>query len=334
MILRSELRHAFELAIERAAFYEGATSPNPPVGAAAIDANGRVISVQAHEMAGTAHAEANVIADLATRSLLREAQALVVTLEPCNHQGRTPPCTQAIIESGIREVWFGAHDPNPRVKGAGAEALRQAGVQVFLCPDSEISKKCASLIRAFSHWARTGVPWVTLKTAHLGSYSENLQSMIPPPDSKTFTSAQSLRLAHELRRRSPAILTGSGTITADSPEFTVRYVKDHDLYLKHVKKRRLVVMDRSSKTPATWIHEANARGFEVWVKKDLRAALLELGKEGITECLIEAGPRLTSAVLSQGLWNEHVIIIRPNENLRSGSTQDTVRIEQNVHWNY
>lgn len=316
-------RASLRAAIERATCFIGATAPNPPVGAAAMDAAGNLLSVQAHERAGTGHAEAKVIQDLTRRDLLSRTHTLFITLEPCNHHGRTPPCTEAILASGIRRVVYGTADPNPRVAGQGAERLRQAGIEVSECPDAALRAECRKLIQPFAHWAKTGYPWVVAKTAHLAD-----GSMIPPPGEKTFTSPASLRFAHELRKRADAILTGSGTVLADQPEFTVRHVEDHPLVASHQKKRYLVVLDRRGRTPAHWVREAVARGFEVLIRSDLEESLRELGRLGVLETLVEAGPQLSSAVLSLGVWNEHVIITQGT------SAADRIEVESNVHWHH
>lgn len=302
---------AFWAALEQARRFEGATAPNPPVGAVAIDLSGQILSLQAHERAGQAHAEAKVIVDLRDRGLLEHVHTLFVTLEPCNHQGRTPPCTNAILGSGIRRVIYGTRDPNPQVAGQGAERLKQAGVEV-LEARGELSLACQKLIRPFAYWARTGRPWVVVKTAQRMSGLPLQTSMIPLPGTKTFTSLTSLKLAHELRRRADAILTGSGTVLADRPEFTVRHVPDHAIVASGAKKRRLVVLDRGHRVPGDWISESEARGFEVWIREDLEEALKELGKAGVLEVLVEAGPELSSFILQNSLWNEHVLITAGN----------------------
>lgn len=330
-INESHLRSALEAAIASARRFVGATAPNPPVGAAALDPHGEILSVQAHERAGTAHAEAKVLADLRERGLLDRLDTLVVTLEPCNHQGRVGPCTEAILKArslahqaggaGLRSVVFGTIDPNPRVAGQGAERLRQAGIQVR---EWDPAGECRELIRSFEHWITTGLPWVVVKTARTRE-----GSMIPPAGQKTFTSPQSLRLAHELRRRADAIVTGSGTILADRPEFTVRHVPDHDFIVKGLKKRKLVVLDRRGRTPPDWIRAAEARGFEVLIRTNYEEALIELGKLGVLEALIEAGPELSAFVLQSPLWpgqsplwNEHVLITQGNP--------DQVAIERRI----
>jgi diaminohydroxyphosphoribosylaminopyrimidine deaminase/5-amino-6-(5-phosphoribosylamino)uracil reductase len=292
---------AFARALAEAERFAGATSPNPPVGAAAIDREGYLLSVQAHEKAGTAHAEAKVLDDCARRGLTGRIDALVVTLEPCNHHGRTPPCTEAILAADIRRVVFGARDPNPRVAGGGAERLRAAGVDVAEVAEEALSRRCGELIAPFAHWARTGLPWVTVKRA-----LDARGSMIPPAGAKTFASPESLRFAHELRRRADAIITGSGTVLADQPEFTVRRVPDHP-----GKRRWLAVLDRRGRVARDcpeWFEAARGRGFDVLAAADLAQTLRELGAQGVVEALVEAGPGLSEAVLAGGFWNRHVVI--------------------------
>jgi diaminohydroxyphosphoribosylaminopyrimidine deaminase/5-amino-6-(5-phosphoribosylamino)uracil reductase len=136
--------------------------------------------------------------------------------------------------------------------------------------------------------------------------------MIPPPGQKTFTSESSLRFAHELRRRADAILTGSGTVLADDPEFTVRRVPDHTVVAQGLKPRRLVVLDRGGRVPRGWLKRAEKLGFDVWLRGDAREALNELGSSGALEVLVEAGPSVSEFFLSQSLWDEHVLIRTPN----------------------
>jgi diaminohydroxyphosphoribosylaminopyrimidine deaminase/5-amino-6-(5-phosphoribosylamino)uracil reductase len=308
--MNTHIVSAFNQAIDQAARYAGQTSPNPCVGAAALDASGKTLAVHAHERAGEGHAEANLIRTLEESGSTGAARTLIVTLEPCNHQGRTPACTEAIIRAGFHEVYFGATDPNSKVKGGGAERLRQAGIQVFGPEeirefrdfDTAFLDRCKDLIRTFAHWSRTGRPWVTLKTAI------NLEgTMIPPPGQKTFTSPSSLRLAHELRKRADAILTGSGTILADNPTFTVRHVSDHSPHPSR-KPRWLAILDRRGRVSEAAVTSAKANGFRVYSGKDIAETLDFLGKEGVLEVLVEAGPNLTQAFIDGGFWNQHVVI--------------------------
>lgn len=295
-------RAALKLALEEARKFVGSTSPNPPVGAAALDENGQILSIRAHEKAGSPHAEALVLHDCEKQHLLHQLHSLVITLEPCNHFGKTPPCTEHIIQvakkSPLNTIYFGTTDPNTQASQLSTEHLRSAGLEVINLE----SEECKQLIAPFAHWTSTKKPWITLKTA----YDQN-GSMIPPPGQKTFSSPEALRYAHLLRKSSDAILTGSGTVLADLPLFTVRHVPDHP-----DKTRWLALLDRRHRLQhqslQNWMQERAADGFKVIITQDLEETIDFLGKQGVVELLIEAGPTLTQTVLSQDLWNRHVII--------------------------
>ncbi|PIB96919.1 bifunctional diaminohydroxyphosphoribosylaminopyrimidine deaminase/5-amino-6-(5-phosphoribosylamino)uracil reductase RibD [Caulobacter sp. X] len=295
---------AFDQALLAGAALAGATAPNPPVGCAALAADGEILAVGAHHGAGLAHAEAAVLDVCRQAGRLDAIAALVVTLEPCNHQGRTPPCVAAILASPVRAVWIGARDPNPAVAGGGAQALGDAGLIIGFAADlphpdaSALARRCARLIAPFSRRVRTGRPWVTVKQALRAD-----GAMIPPAGSKTFTSEASLDLAHSLRRRADAIVTGSGTILADNPWFTVRRVAD-----PRTTRRRLAILDRRGRVPASYLVQARERGLVPSVHPDWPGLLTELAADGALEVLVEAGPTLSGAVLASGLWDEHVLI--------------------------
>ena len=295
---------AFSQALAEARAYEGATAPNPPVGCVLLDAEGAVLAKAGHTRAGRPHAEAAALAACAAAGLTERVHAALVTLEPCSHFGRTPPCADALLATPVQQVWIGALDPHPRAPSAGMTKLRAAGVAIRLIaeldhPDAlALSQAAARLIAPFAKWSRTGWPWVEVKTA-----LDTAGGMIPPVGTKTFTSIASLTHAHRLRRASDAILTGSGCILADDPAFTVRHVDDHA-----GKPRHLVIMDRRSRVPHSYLQAARSRGFEVWVRDDLEATLGELGAAGVLSVLVEAGPTLRDTVLRQGLWDEEVTI--------------------------
>ncbi len=298
---------AFRAAIDLAASFQGATAPNPPVGCAILDRDGRLLAVSAHRKAGEDHAEAAALALCKRDGKTGEIDSIVVTLEPCNHWGRTPPCTEAILQTPARTLWIGATDPNPRVPGGGVTRLREAGLAVHVLdaagPDvvaQSIAARCRDLVAPFAKRALTGRPWITIKQA-----LDAAGSMIPPPGCKTFTSAAALTLAHRMRKRADAIMTGSGTILADDPAFTVRLVPDHP-----GRRRQLVILDRRGRVPQSYLTAAETRGFQVRVEQDLNASLDVLGQEGVLEILVEAGPALTASLLDAGLWDEHLVIRR------------------------
>ncbi len=293
---------AMKMALNAAEQFVGATAPNPPVGAIALDKNGKVLLGAAHMRAGTAHAEAKLLELAGKLGKLASIHTLVVTLEPCNHQGRTPACTEAILKhKNIKRVVFGCKDPNPKVAGNGEKRLRDAGIEVI---PGVLENECRFLIRAFAKHSRTGHPYVTLKGAFT---SEG--SMIPPAGQKTFTSKASLVLAHELRKRSDALWTGSGTVLADNPEFTVRWLPDHP-----EKERYLVLSDRRRQVGPEWLAKAERNGFKIHFAESLEEGLDFLGKNGVLEVLVEAGPTLRHEWLESGLWDETVVIIQGKNN--------------------
>ncbi len=294
---RRALTHGMALAASEARKWMGATAPNPPVGAAALNAQGHVLAVAAHHKAGGDHAEQALLKICRAQNLRGDIHTLCVTLEPCNHHGRTPPCTKAIVKAGIKHVAIGVRDPNPHITGGGVKKLRQAGLDVIVGVEEE---KCRQLIYAFEHNAKTGKPWLTVKRAFTPE-----GSMIPPRGQKCFTSPNSLHFAHCLRKRADAVLTGSGTILADLPLFTVRHVADHKN-----KKRPLVILDRRRRVPKSYLQTARNNGFITLVHSDLGEALDALTLLGAHEVLVEAGPLLSKSILESGLWMMDVKITK------------------------
>ncbi len=294
----------FRAALEAAQAYAGATAPNPPVGCVVLDKDGRELACRAHEKAGTAHAEAAAINACREAGLAEHIHTLVVTLEPCNHAGRTPPCVEAILSTPAKAVWIGAGDPNAKVAGGGAARLAAAGLDVAFWgsldhPDARVLKcEAERLIAPFATWCDLGRPWLTVKQAIAAD-----GGMIAPSGRGVFTSRNSLTLAHRLRRRADAIITGSGCVLADDPAFTVRHVPDHA-----GKRRTLAILDRRRRTPRAYVEAAQTRGFDVIIHDDLPGLLGELAGAGAVEALVEAGPTLMAAFLERALWDEHVVI--------------------------
>jgi diaminohydroxyphosphoribosylaminopyrimidine deaminase/5-amino-6-(5-phosphoribosylamino)uracil reductase len=300
----SVIAAAFGYAVELAGQWQGATAPNPPVGCVLLDASGKTLAAAAHERAGGPHAEALAISLCRANDTLDRIHTVVVTLEPCNHAGRTPACTGVILETPARHLWIGARDPNPLVAGGGGNYLAHAGQSVHALIDLDdptaplLAEAVTRLIAPFAKHATTGKPWVTVKQA-----LDRHGSMIPPAGQKTFTADASLELAHRLRKRADAIITGSGTILADAPHFTVRRLPDFP-----GKRRHLVILDRRGRVPTSYVEAAQARGFLVSIETDLANALTHLGQAGCLEVLVEAGAELTQSILESPLWDEHVTI--------------------------
>ena len=290
---RLSQKDALHFACAEARKWLGATSPNPPVGAVALDTNGNLIAVAAHHKAGEAHAEAALLNHCDVHNLTNRIHTMCVTLEPCNHQGRTPPCSEAIIAAGIKHVVIGARDPNPAASG-GMERLRAAGIDVSLVDHPE----SLWLSHPFTHSVKSGLPLVTVKRA----FDRN-GSMIPPTGQKTFTSSASLKFAHLLRKKSDAIITGSGTILADAPAFTVRHVADYP-----GKRRFLAILDRRGRVSQSYIEAAKTRGLDVLIHRDLDECLHDLAAHKVRDVLVEAGPALSNSVLNHTSWSMDVTI--------------------------
>jgi diaminohydroxyphosphoribosylaminopyrimidine deaminase/5-amino-6-(5-phosphoribosylamino)uracil reductase len=315
-----QIARAFARALDLAQLHEGATAPNPPVGCVLLDSSGAEIAAGAHRRAGTQHAEIHALAAARESGLFDRIHTVVVTLEPCNHHGRTPPCSEAILASSAQQVVIACRDPNPRAVG-GAERLVQEGRTVhFLSEMSHpeapgLMARAERLLAPFAKHVRTGLPFVTIKQAISAA-----GSMIPEPGRKTFTSAASLVLAHRLRRRADAILTGSGTVLADDPHFTVRHVPDHE-----GRQRLLVILDRRRAVSPHYQSAARQRGFDVLIADDPASALTGIGASGAMEALVEAGPSVTASMLDAGLWDEHVLI----EQAAGAGNEDRVTVRRN-----
>ncbi len=300
----------------------GRPSPNPHVGAAIVR-DGKLISVGHHEKVGEVHAEVDVIrnADCSV-----EGATLYVTLEPCNHQGRTGPCTEAILDAGIARLVIGCRDPAPHVEG-GIDRLKTAGVEVEV---GLLEQACTALVADFAKHIRTGLPFVTLKAA------VTLDGKIATRtgDSKWITGEQARTESHRIRNESDAILVGVGTVLADDPKLTVRHVQGRDPVR--------VVLDANLRTPpnaavldqgrmsgaGTLIfhaHDADAArraalsspGVElIPVSRhargvDVTEVLKILGKRDLVRLLVEGGAHVHGTFLDLALADRAAIFMAP-----------------------
>jgi diaminohydroxyphosphoribosylaminopyrimidine deaminase/5-amino-6-(5-phosphoribosylamino)uracil reductase len=267
----------FRQALSEAQKGLGSTHPNPPVGAVIVK-NGQVIATGYHAKAGELHAEANALKAAGEQA---KGSTLYVTLEPCNHFGRTPPCAQAIIQAGVKKVIFGAQDPNPKVEGGGAQALRAAGVEVEQVSDPQELLWAQSLIQPFATHATTGRPYVLAKIAC------SLDGKIAFQTGQTtqITGPETKRFVHELREAFDAVGVGARTDQIDHPQLTVRF---EDRAARRQPER--LVFD--SKTP-------------------LLEQLDALGARGITSVMIEGGGRLLTALLQENLVDEIAWLTAP-----------------------
>ena len=203
-------------ALALASLAQGRTSPNPLVGALVLDSSGRLIGEGYHARAGLPHAE---VGALAQAGVAARGGTLIVSLEPCCHQGRTPPCTDAVIAAGIERVVVALEDPDPRVAGGGISRLRSAGLEVIT---GVLKAQAAHQNRAFVHRVRTGRPWGVLKWA----MSLDGRTALPNGESQWISGPEARTWVHQLRACCDAVIVGGGTVRADDPLLTSRGRRD------------------------------------------------------------------------------------------------------------
>ncbi|QGP92998.1 Riboflavin biosynthesis protein RibD [Neomoorella glycerini] len=301
----------------------GRTSPNPAVGAVIVR-DGRVVGEGYHQQAGTPHAEVHALQ--AAGEAARGA-TLYVTLEPCCHYGRTPPCTEAIITAGIRRVVAAMADPNPKVAGGGFQALRRAGIEV---ETGLLEDEARRLNEAFIKYITTGLPWVTLKMA----LTMDGKIATRTGASRWITGPAARQKAHELRDTHDAILVGIGTVLADDPELTtrlpggkgrdaVRVILDSHLRLPltarvlNLASPAPTLVATTAAAPGEARQQLAARGIEVIVlpAEDGRVAwqplLAELARRQLTSILVEGGARVNATALAAGVVDKVVAFIAP-----------------------
>ena len=274
-------------ALQEAAKGVGHTSPNPAVGAV-IGVGDKIIARGYHHRAGAPHAEIECMANV--RGALPARAAMYVTLEPCSTTGRTGPCTDAIIRSGLKTVVVGAIDPNPQHAGRGIELLQSAGVTVRT---NVLADECSALNKSFNKWIRTGRPYVIAKCG----MSLDGRLTPPPGEERWITSPASRRHANRFRAQVDAILIGAETLRSDDPRLTARAV--------HGARQPLrVVLSNSGRLPpaAHLFTDRFADRTLVFRNRTLDAVLVELGRKEVTSVLIEGG----GDVLGQAL-DAHVI---------------------------
>lgn len=294
------MRRALEIAERGAA----GVLPNPVVGCVLLDADGRTVGEGWHERYGDAHAEVNALRAAGDRA--RGATA-VVTLEPCNHTGRTGPCAQALIAAGVARVVIAHEDPTATAAG-GADTLRAAGIEVI---SGVLTDEAADVNRVWLTGVAHRRPFVTFKTGM------TLDGRVAAPDgtSRWITSPESRADVHRLRQRVDTMLVGSGTVLADDPLLTVRDVAGRPADRQPLR----VVADTHGRTPAdarvrngdaeTWIATAAEVGGRD--RLDLAHLLMMLWVRGRRHVLLEGGPRLAAAFFDAGLVDEVVAYVAP-----------------------
>lgn len=309
-------------AVELAQLGVGRTAPNPPVGAVLVH-NGQVVGEGWHPAAGEPHAEIFALKSAGERA---RGADLYVTLEPCCHQGRTGPCTEAVLSAGVARVFVGAQDPNPLVAGKGLAALRSAGLEVV---SGLLESECRRLIAPFAKQVKTGLPYVTYKAA----MSLDGQTATSGGASQWISCPASRAMVHRLRDRVDAIAVGSGTVLADDPQLTTRMADGGRDPKRVIFDGRLRVSPQAAVfsqestsgsilVTALGIADEALRPFRergvdiVQVARqqgalDLRAALAGLSDRNIQHLLLEGGNVLAGAMLHAGLIDRVMLFIAP-----------------------
>ncbi len=311
------------LALRLAARGVGHTSPNPMVGAVVVR-GGQVVGRGYHRRAGTPHAEVHALEDAGSRA---SGSTLYVTLEPCNHEGRTPPCTEAILLSGVDRVVVGCRDPNPRVSGGGIDFLHSRGVRVEV---GVLRERCLQLNEPFIKHATTGLPLVIAKVA--ASLDGKIASRTG--DSRWISNERSRRFVHRLRHAADAILVGVGTVIADNPRLTTRLPGNKG------KNPLRIILDTHLRTPLDSLvvsqnDEASTliatqptpyekrkvsleeRGVEILPlplkrgRVSLPALLDHLGRRGVISLLVEGGAEVHGAFFYDNLVDKVYLFFAP-----------------------
>lgn len=309
------------LAIQLARKAEGLTNPNPAVGAVIVK-DDKVIGGGYHKRCGLPHAEVNALKAAASKA---RGATLYVTLEPCDHFGMTPPCTEAVINSGIKKVVIGSLDPNPITNGKGVRALKKRGIKVVT---GVLEEEARALNRPFSKFIVTGIPYVTLKMA------ESLDGKIATVsgDSRWISSDESRRFVHTLRGRVDAVMVGVNTVIRDDPLLLSK--------IRGAKQPSRVIVDSGLKTPLDAKVLSSARRSPVYIATakdllrgkvsryekrrarilspglfrghvDLKELLKELGRLGIMHVMAEGGGTLAAALIERHLVDEFLFFIAP-----------------------
>lgn len=301
---------------------KGRPSPNPHVGAV-VARGSRVIAVGHHPFAGGPHGEVVALRNAGKRA---RGATLYVTLEPCNHHGRTPPCTEAVIASGVARVVTGCADPAPKVRGSRAK-LKRAGIELVT---GVREREARAMIADFAKFTLRKLPYVTLKAA------VTLDGRIAARsgDSKWISSVPARRFAHRMRAESDAVLVGAGTVASDDPQLTVRMVRGPqplrvvlDPSLRTKPSSQLAKIGRGSTRAATLVFHARgasearkrallARGVELVEigserngRLKLRAVLAELWRRNIVRLLVEGGSQVHGAFLEAGLADRMAVVV-------------------------
>ena len=310
MIDEKYMRRALQLARLGA----GHTSPNPMVGAVIVAPDGTIIGEGWHRRCGEAHAEVNAVASVVDDNLLRDS-TIYVTLEPCSHYGKTPPCARLLIERGIHRVVVGCLDPFVKVAGRGVAMLREAGIEVVV---GVLEQECRALNERFMTAHTSGRPWVQLKWAQTADGFIAL----PPEAGENplhMSTPVTMRLMHRQRSLCDAILVGANTARIDNPSLTTRYwlgksplrvILSHDLSFPD----NLVLLTDGLPTIVYNCVKNEVVGPVEYVKLDTdkpQSWLEDLYRRGVTSVMVEGGTRVLQGLIDAAAWDEARIEVSP-----------------------
>ena len=318
---REQERRFMRTALALAARGRGMTSPNPLVGAVVVN-GGRVVGRGYHHRFGMAHAETLALNVAGSRARGGE---LYVNLEPCAHQGHTPPCVAGIVEAGIEKVFVGIVDPDRRVRGRGIRFLRAHGVKVDV---GLLAEEAERLNESYLKWTKTGLPFVALKLC------QSLDGRLAAQDgtSRGLGSPEEVAFVHGLRAAYDAVLVGSGTASYDDPRLTVRHAKGRnphrivldsrlglplDARVLRVGKGERVVVAALRRAPRRRVDTLQNNGIEVWLlpAKDglvsLEALLKKAAQSGVQSILVEGGARVATSLIRERLADKAYIAVAP-----------------------
>ena len=292
------------LALKLSKLGQAGVGANPMVGCV-ISSDDKIIAKDYHHQYGQEHAEINALNQIGHKA---ENCKLYVTLEPCSHHGKTPPCINAIIKSGIKKVYVATLDPNPLVSGSGVKLMKENGIDVEI---GLLENNAIEVNRGFFKRMKTGLPFITSKIA----MSLDGRVAMRSGESKWITSEASRADVQILRSQNQAILTGSGTILNDNPMLTVRNKKLQSKPLRVIIDSSNSITDKSlnifsSDSETLILNPTNSKILKNG-KIDLKSALIKLGEIGINNVLLESGSGLNGAMMESSLIDEFIIYTAP-----------------------
>ncbi len=285
------------------------TAPNPMVGAVIVH-NDKIIGEGFHRRYGEAHAEPNAIQSVTDKSLLRES-ILYVNLEPCSHFGKTPPCANLIVQSGIPKVVIGSLDPNPKVSGKGIEIMQASGIEVIM---SVLEKECIELNKRFFVWQTEKRPWVTLKWAQTKDGFVDIVRKDALTLPLQISNELTRQLTHKVRSENQSIMVSTNTAVLDNPRLNVRNWSGKNPVRVVLDRRGRIpghyhIFDNSTKTLIFTELNREDKHLTTFVRLEfdtqiLRKVLQEIASRNIHSVLVEGGPMLLKSFIREGLWDE------------------------------